>query len=663
MRTLALDIETYSSVDLGSAGVHAYCQSPDFEILVLAYAFDDDPVRVLDLCEQRGPDRLDDTDLKDQLDEWEDLWHALQDPEIRKTAFNAVFERTCLAAYTKQPMLAEQWSCTMVQAMTLGLPGYLAGVAEVMQLEQRKMESGKSLILFFSKPCSATRKNNSRGRNLPNHDPAKWRLFKDYCAQDVEVEREIRRKLDTYPAISEPKLWALDQRINDLGVRIDRQMVNNAVSFNIAYMARLEEEASNLTGLDNPRSVSQLKGWLQEQEGVEISSLNKAAISGLMDQATGNNTQRVLELRQELSKSSISKYEAMQRAVCADGRVRGLFQFYGANRTGRWAGRLVQVQNLPQNHLALLDDAREILRMGDFDGLELLFDNIPSVLSQLIRTAFIPEPGCRFVVADFSAIEARVIAWLAGETWRQEVFATHGKIYEASASQMFKVPIESIVKGSPLRQKGKVAELALGYGGGPTALVKMGALDQGLSEEELPKLVKMWRNANTRIIKLWSDVEDAALRCVTDGIPTKLQHNLRFAVTHGVFFVQLPSGRLLSYINPQLETNRFGRSALTYEGMDQVTRKWGPKETYGGKLVENIVQAIARDCLAESMLRLDAAGYRIIMHVHDEVVLEVPVTNKTALADAAAIMGKSLPWAPGLILRADGFETPYYQKD
>lgn len=664
MRTLAVDIETYSSIDLLSSGVYAYCQADDFDILLLAYAYDDGPVQILDLCGDRGPTRLDVATKSQQRDPaFLQIVQDLVDPEIMKTAFNANFERTCLTRYLGRMMPADQWSCTMVMAMTLGLPGNLAGVAEVMSLDQQKMEAGKALIQYFSKPCKPTKKNNMRARNLPQHDPEKWDLFKAYCVQDVETERAIRTALARYPKTEEPELWKLDQEINDRGVMIDRQLVENAIEFSDSYARRLEEEATNLTGLGNVKSVSQLKGWLQEQEGSEVTSLNKKDIPALMEAATGDNTQRVLELRQELAKSSITKYESMSRAVGPDDRVRGLLQFYGANRTGRWAGRLVQVQNLPQNHLALLDDARELLRTGDFEGLEMIFDNIPGVLSQLIRTAFIPRPGCRFVVADFSAIEARVIAWLAGESWRQEVFATHGKIYEASAAQMFRVPVESIKKGDPLRQKGKVAELALGYQGGPNALVKMGALDMGLTEDELPKLVRMWRNANPSIVKLWADVEEAAVQAVSEQKPAKLQYGLRFAISSGMLYIRLPSGRYLTYVNPRMDDNKFGNRALQYDGMDQQTRKWGPKETYGGKLVENIIQAIARDCLAESMLRLDRAGYPIVMHVHDEVILEVPTEQTDALEKACAVMGESLPWAPGLQLRADGFVCSYYQKD
>lgn len=653
MRKLAIDIETYSSVDLGSAGVYAYTQAEDFDILLLGYAFDNDEVGVIDLASPG-----EDAEYRLRF-----IAKYLTDPEIQKTAFNANFERTCLAEYLEYDLPAEQWSCTMIQAMTLGLPGNLAGVAEVLHLEQQKMEAGKSLIAYFSKPCKPTAKNNNRTRNLPKHDPEKWELFKAYNKQDVVVECEIRRRLDKHPAIQEPKLWTLDQAINDRGIQVDRLLVEHAISLNTEYMNRLEIEASNLTGLDNPKSVSQLKGWLSNEEGTEIGSLNKKAIPDLMKSATGDNTQRVLELRQELSKSSIAKYEAMQQAVCSDGRIRGLFQFYGANRTGRWAGRLVQMQNLPQNHLVNLDDARELLRMGEYEALEMIFDSIPNTLSQLIRTAFIPSPGCRFVVADFSAIEARVIAWLAGEKWRQEVFATHGKIYEASAAQMFRVPVESIKKGDPLRQKGKVAELALGYQGGPNALVKMGAIEMGLNEDELPKLVRMWRNANSMIVKFWADVEEAALSAVENLQPTKIQFGIRFAVSDGMLFVRLPSGRRLTYVNPRIEANRFGKTALQYDGMDQMTRKWGPKETYGGKLVENIVQAVARDCLAESMLRLAGAGFDIVAHVHDEVILDVPVTRCNALQEACDIMGQPISWTPGLLLRADGFETPYYKKD
>lgn len=661
MHQLAIDIETYSGTDLSSAGVYAYAEDPEFEILLIGYALDNDPVQVLDLCKDRGPARLDPVPKRDK--ELSAFLRLLNDPTIQKTAFNANFERTCLAQCFKCPMPPEEWSCTMVLALTLGLPGRLSDVAKVLNLSEQKMEAGTSLISYFCKPCKPTRQNNQRTRNLPNHDPSKWELFKSYCRQDVETERAIRKHLEQYPHKTEAELWALDQRINDRGIMIDKKLIENAIQINNAYCARLEQEASELTGLDNVRSVSQLKGWLSEQEGTEITSLNKKDVPELIENASCDKTQRVLEIRQKIAKSSIAKYDAMLKSVCHDDRIRGLFQFYGANRAGRWAGRLVQMQNLPRNHMPLLDDARALVREGNMDSLEILFDNIPDVLSQLIRTAFIPKPDYKFVVADFSAIEARIIAWLAGETWRQEVFAANGKIYEASAAKMFRVPVETIHKGSPLRQKGKIAELALGYGGGPKALINMGALEMGLEKEELPKLVKMWRGSNPAIVRLWSDVENAALSAVADGLKIKLQHGIEIKTESNILYIKLPSGRMLCYVNPKLETNQYNKTALTYDNTDQQTRKWSRTETYGGKLTENIVQAIARDCLAEAMLRLERAGYEIVTHVHDEVILEVPKNQTDALADACSIMGESIDWAPGLLLSADGFECSYYQKD
>ena len=649
MSICCVDIETYSSADLMKSGVYGYASAPDFDVLLFGYSLDGGPVKVMTGAELKSAGSL---------------IRILTDPSITKSAFNANFERTCLSAYLGVELPPEQWSCTMVWAMTLGLPGNLAQVAEVLQLDQKKMTAGKTLIEFFSKPCRPTTKNGKRTRNLPRHDPEKWDLFKKYNAQDVRTEMAIRDKLEAFPILQEEQaLWCLDQRINDRGIRIDTVLVDHAITCNAQHVMELEEEASRLTGLDNPKSVSQLKGWLEDNEGIQVDSLDKKAIKGLIGQTESDLTQRVLELRQELSKSSIAKYEAMQNAVGPDGRVRGLLQFYGANRTGRWAGRLVQVQNLPQNHLKQLDEARELLRVGEYEALGLIFDSVPSVLSELIRTAFVPSPGCQFVVADFSAIEARVIAWLAGEEWRQEVVRTHGKIYEASAAQMFKVPIESIKKGDPLRQKGKVSELALGYQGGPNALKTMGALEMGVPEEELPKLVKMWRNANPMIVKFWSDVEEAALAAVADLQPTKIQFGIQFFVQDNKLFIQMPSGRRLCYIRPRVATNRFGNQSLAYDGMNQTTRKWEQAETYGGKLVENIVQAVARDCLAESMMRLDAAGFKIVMHVHDEVVLDSPIEDTDALKRAADIMGQPISWAPGLLLRADGYSCPYYQKD
>lgn len=646
MRYLAIDIETYSSVDLGKSGVYAYSKAPDFDILLFGYSLDGGPVQVI-------------TDLRSKQAE---ILELLLDPDIKKTAWNASFERVCLSAYFDQNMPPEQWECSMVWAMSQGYPAALAQAAEVMGVNQQKLSTGKVLINYFSKPCKPTAKNGNRTRNLPRHDLGKWQLFIEYNAQDVRTEMAIRDKLAGRPA-PEQKLWALDQKINDTGMMISDSVVLHAIACNEQYASRLELEASRLTGLDNPKSVSQLKGWIQETEDITITSLDKKAVPELMQQDISGTTQRVLELRQELSKSSIAKYEAMLNAKCPDGRVRGLLQFYGAARTGRWSGRLVQIQNLPQNHMPQLDEARELLKLGMYDALELIFDSIPDVLSQLIRTAFIPSHGCEFIVADFSAIEARVIAWLAGEKWRQDVFATHGKIYEASASAMFGVPIEEVTKGSSLRQKGKVAELALGYQGGPGALKSMGALNMGIEESELPKLVKAWRKSNPHIVEFWSDVEEAALEAVENKTAVKIQYGITFFVHDQTLYLQLPSGRCLAYVKPRISTNRFGSKAIKFEGLNQTSRKWELTDTYGGKLVENIVQATARDCLAVAMLRLDTAGYKIVGHVHDEVILDVPLSREDALEDACAIMGKPISWAESLILKADGYRCPYYQKD
>ena len=648
MQTLSIDIETYSSADLLKSGVYKYTEAPDFTILLFAYAFNDDPVKIVDLASGEILP--------------EDVQTALTSPAVLKTAYNANFERTCLAKYFERTLPPEQWECTMVKAGMLGLPMSLDAASKVLRLEQKKDSTGKALIRYFSLPCKPTKTNGERTRNLPKHDPEKWKQFSDYCVQDVVVEMAIRNKLSFFQIpLTEKRLWHLDQNINDHGVLVDQSFVHNAIHQDIEYKDRLTKEAIELTGLNNPNSAAQLKDWLTTETGESVTSLTKEAIPVLLKSADCEIMKRVLNLRQEMSKTSVKKYEAMAKAVCKDARIRGLLQFYGANRTGRWAGRLVQVQNLPQNHLSDLDLARRLVKDNDLELLEMLFGNVPDTLSQLIRTAFIAPEGHRFIVADFSAIEARVIAWLAGERWRLQVFATHGKIYEASASQMFKVPIESVTKGSDLRQKGKVSELALGYQGGPNALIKMGALKMGIQEDELPKLVKMWRNANKAIVSYWDVVYDAAIAAV-EGTPTSIQHGIKFFTDKNVLFIELPSKRRLSYIAPKLIPNKFGGVSLTYEGMDQTTKQWGKQDTYGGKLVENIVQAIARDCLAESMIRLSDAGYNIVMHVHDETVSEMPY-GKGSLTEINEIMGRPIPWAKGLPLKADSYETTYYKKD
>lgn len=649
MRTLNIDIETYSPVDLIGSGVYPYARHEDFKILLFAYAFDGGAVVVVDIAQgEEVP---------------QEVLSALTDEAILKTAFNANFERTCIAAFYGIELPAAQWECTLVKAAMCGLPLSLAAVAKVLHLEEQKMLAGKALIRYFSIPCKPTRANGNRERNLPRHDLQKWDLFKRYCAQDVETERAIRAKIAFYEIPEmEKKLWVLDQEINDRGVMLDREMINNAIAIDETTRGRLTAQAILLTGLDNPNSAAQLKTWIEQAYGEEIISLSKQTIPEMLKNSDCEILTKVLQLRQEMSKTSVKKYMAMDKAICQDGRLRGLLQFYGANRTGRWAGRLVQVQNLPQNHLNDLNLARELVLDGDADLIELVYGNVPDTLSQLIRTAFVAKRGCTFLVADFSAIEARVIAWLAGEKWRLDVFATHGKIYEASASQMFKVPLEDVTKGSPLRQKGKISELALGYQGGVGALTTMGALKMGLQESELQSLVNAWRNANPAIVALWDEVGKAAIQAVEDGVAVTICHGITFDVKNNILFITLPSGRKLSYIRPRIDQNRFGSKSLKYEGMNQTTKQWGFQDTYGGKLTENIVQAVARDLLAEALIAVNDAGYSIVMHVHDEIVVEC-AKEAANLYDVCRIMGQPIAWAPGLPLRADGYETAYYKKD
>lgn len=647
MREMSIDIETYSSVDLIKSGVYAYASAPDFTILLFAYAFDDEPVRIVDLTAEVLPDNV---------------VCALTDPDVTKTAYNANFERTCLRQHLDLELPISQWRCSAVAAAELGLPQYLAGVAEALGLAEQKDSRGKLLINYFSKPCKPTGANGGRMRNEPAHDPDKWQTFVDYCVQDVEVERAIKRRIAQFPlAESEQRLWEYDQRINDRGVRVDRQVVQHAIRFDTAYSAQCRERAYEITGLDNVGSLIQLKEWIRKQTGEEVQSLAKEALVKLLAATDNEDVKEVLQLRLEMGKTSTAKYEAMARSVCPDGRIRGLLQFYGANRTGRWAGRIVQVQNLPQNHLKDLDYARGIVSGGDYELFKLLYGNPPQVLSELIRTAFIPSEGRRFIVSDFSAIEARVVAYLADERWRLDVFEQGGDIYCASASQMFKVPVVKNGVNGHLRQKGKIAELALGYGGSVGALTSMGALKMGLAEEELPPLVESWRAANPRIVGFWKAVERAALDAVRDK-PSALPHGLSFVKQAGILFVGLPSGRRLAYVRPRIGTNRFGSPSLTYMGMNQTKRTWERLETFGGKLVENIVQAFARDCLAESIIRLEDAGYEINFHVHDEVVIDAKYGQGSA-DEVAEIMGRPIDWAPGLPLKAEAFETNFYRKD
>lgn len=653
MTILQIDLETFSCVDLTKCGVYRYVEAPDFEILLFGFAYDDDPVRVIDLTAFE--------DIPDQV------LHDLTDPNVIKTAYNANFERTCISKQYGIKCDPLQWRCTSVWSLTLGLPGNLAGVAEVLKLEAQKDTKGKALIKYFSVPCKPTKVNGQRTRNYPHHDPEKWEEYKSYNRQDVVVEREIRRKLERFPVPDhEWKLWALDQRINDQGVRLDPVLFRQAIACDEQYETRLVREAQELTGLNNPNSTTQLKEWLADHGLDTPDGLSKEFMPALLDAASDEETRRVLELRQEMSKTSVDKFNAMDRSMCADERARGLLQFCGANRTWRWAGRLIQVQNLPQNKIKDLSVARETLRSGDFELVEMLFGSPPFVLSQLIRTAFIPSEGCRFIVSDFSAIEARVIAWMADENWVLEVFRGDGKIYEATAAQMFKVPFETIAKGRPnyaLRAKGKVAVLACGYGGGPPALIAMGALKSGIAEDELPGLIKHWRKANPNIVRLWYAAEEAAITAVREKTTVNLAHGVRYRYEAGILFADLPSGRSLAYVNPRIKPEpEFNKDGLQYDGKDQIKNKWLPQRTWGGKLVENLIQAIARDCLAESMIRLDTEGYKIVMHVHDEVILDVPI-GTGSLENVTAIMGKPISWAPGLPLRAAGFECNFYMKD
>lgn len=644
-RTLAIDIETYSDVDLISCGVYKYSSSPHFEILLIAYSVDDEETVCVDVANGEEPPK--------------EFIEMLFDDTVTKTAFNANFERTCFSNYYQHSFRPEAWRCTAVQAAMLALPLSLEGVGAVLGLNKQKMTEGKELIKYFCSPCKATKSNGGRTRNLPKDAPEKWRQFKTYCIRDVDVEKQIRQRLAKFPIPKrEQEIYCLDQRINDRGIMVDRNLVNHAVACDLLYKETATARAYELTGLENPNSVSQLKLWLKEK-GLEVDSLAKDTVKDLSMKAEGD-VQEVLKLRLATSKTSVKKYEAIDRSVCAENRVHGLLQFYGANRTGRWAGRLVQIHNLPQNHLPDLELARALVSEGRYEEVELFYESTPNVLSELIRTAFVAKPGCRFIISDYSAIEARVLAWLAGEEWRLQVFETHGKIYEASASAMFHVPIEEITKTSPLRQKGKISELALGYGGAVGALTSMGALKMGLTEEELPGLVSTWRSANPHITAFWWAVDEAAITAVRDKKPSKVGR-VSFEYKSGILFVTLPSGRKLSYVKPRMMLNKFGREGLTYEGIGE-SKKWMRLETYGPKLVENIVQAASRDILAEAMLRLGKEGFDIVCHVHDEVVLEVP-DGKSSVEEVNEIMAVNPVWTEGLPLKAAGFESPFYKKD
>ena len=646
MKHLSIDIETYSSENLAKCGVYRYCQSPDFEILLFGYSVDGGPVKVVDLASgETIPD---------------EIICAIVDDKVIKWAFNAQFERICLSRYLGGSvgtyMDPASWRCTMVWAATLGLPLSLEGVGAVLGLEKQKLKEGKDLIRYFCTPAKA--KEGTTFRHFSTDAPDKWETFKAYNLRDVETEMAIQEKLAKFPVDeSEWINYHLDQRINDRGIMLDMTMVHQAIACDDQFKRTHMEQARSVTGLENPNSPAQLKEWLAER-GVEADSLSKAAVLQMLEEADGE-VELALSLRQELAKSSVKKYTAMESVVGTDSRARGLIQFYGANRTGRYAGRLIQVQNLPQNHLPDLETVRALIREGQFDTVELLYDSVPMVLSELIRTAFVPKPGHRFFVADFSAIEARVIAWIAGEEWRQEVFAGGGDIYCASASQMFHVPVEKHGVNGHLRQKGKIAELALGYGGSVGALKAMGALNMGVPEEELKPLVDAWRLANPNIVRLWWDVDRAASTCVREKTTTECR-GIKFIYQSGMMFVVLPSGRRLVYVKPRMGVNRYGNESVTFEGVGE-QKKWLRLESYGPKFVENIIQATARDILAEAMLRLDAHGYKIVMHVHDEAVIEAPAD--TSLEDICEVMGQTPTWAKGLLLRADGYICDFYKKD
>lgn len=659
MHHLSIDLETYSSVPIAKAGAQKYIQSPDFEILLFAYSLDGGDVQIIDLAQG------------ELLPQW--LASALSDPQYIKHAYNASFEWGCLSKFMGT-LPIDQWRCTMFHGLYCGYTAGLDATGKALGLpaDKQKLSTGKALIRYFCVPCAPTKTNGGRTRNYPRHDPAKWALFKEYCIGDVTTEMEILHRLENFPVPPElEKQWQTDVLINARGVAVDMDMVRGALWIGETTRDQLTEEAVTLSGLDNPNSVKQLIQWLEEELDEELTDLRKDTVSRLLNGNLTNDTaRRMLEIRQELGKTSTKKYNAIEAAVCADGRVRGLLQFYGANRTGRWAGRLVQVQNLPRTYVEPLPLARDLVKRRETASLRALFGSVPDTLSQLIRTSFIAEPGNALVDADFSAIEARVISWLAGESWRLDVFRTHGKIYEASASQMFGVPLERIKKGNPeyaLRQKGKVAELALGYQGSTGALIKMGALDMGLTEAELPDIVNRWRDANKRIRDLWYSMEAAAVQVIQTGQPVGLRslvlaremdagNNLDFLT------IRLPSGRKLYYAHPSLGQNQWGKPSITYMGMDQTTKKWKLIETYGGKLVENCVQAIARDCLAEAIERLEAANYPVVFHVHDEVVVEC-TAERASLDDIAAIMGQPVSWAPDLPLGADGWVGAFYKKD
>ncbi|MBQ9871507.1 MAG: DNA polymerase [Eubacterium sp.] len=662
METISIDIETYSGNDLNKCGVYKYVQHPDFDILLFGYAVDGGEVHVVDLAAgEEIPD---------------EILAALSDEDVTKWAFNSNFERVCLSEWLRRNhpehftsysvegdsvgeyLDPRGWKCSMIWSAYMGLPLSLAGVGAVLGLEEQKLKEGKDLIRYFCVPCKPTKSNGGRTRNLPEHDPEKWELFKFYNRRDVEVEQSIQKKLHSFtvPDFVWEEFW-LDQEINDRGILLDLMLVKNAIALDEISKDKLSDAMKDLTELENPNSVAQMKQWLSDQ-GVEAESLGKKDVAKMIaDEDIDEDVTEALRLRQQLAKSSVKKYQAMQTAVCNDGRARGMFQFYGANRSGRWAGRIIQLQNLPQNHMDDLEQARGLVRNGDYEALSMLYDSVPNVLSELIRTAFVAGEGNKFCVADFSAIEARVLSWLAGEQWRTDVFVNNGDIYCASASAMFGVPVEKHGQNAELRQKGKIAELALGYGGSVGALKSMGAIEMGLTEEELQPLVDSWRSANPNIVRFWWDVDRAVKKAVKQREPSELK-GIRFECRSGMLFITLPSGRRLAYVKPRMGENRFGGESVTYEGVGG-TKKWERIESYGPKFVENIVQAISRDILCYAMRTLSHC--RICAHVHDELIIEIK--KDASLAAICEQMGRTPPWAEGLVLRADGYETQFYKKD
>lgn len=649
IRSFCIDIETYSDVDLSKCGVYKYVEG-DFHILLFAYAFDDEEVKIVDLaCGEELP---------------QEVLDAIDDPNVIKWAWNAQFERTCIGHYLGRVLSPDSWRCSMVHAASLSLPLSLKEAAKALKTGEQKDKAGENLIRYFSVPCKPTKTNGGRTRNLPEHNPEGWQQFKDYCMQDVRTERDIRKRLEVFPMMEhEWDYYHMDQRINDRGVLIDKHLVEQAIACDLLLSETMTKKAYELTGLENPNSVSQLKTWLQER-GIEIDSLGKKEVAAMITDLDKHSCDQealdMLKLRLQMAKSSVKKYQAADRCTCADGRARGLFQFSGANRTQRWSGRNIQLQNLPQNHISTLDEARELVKMGCFDMVESIYGNTPDILSQLIRTMLIAKPGHKFIVADFSAIEARVLAWLAGEEWRMEAFKNGEDIYCASASQMFGVPVVKHGINGELRQKGKVAELACGYGGAAGALISMGALDMGLSEEELPDLIDDWRNSNPKIVQFWWDIEKAAIESIKDHKDRQVGR-IGVSFSSNTLWLQLPSGRRLAYVKPKLQPNRFGRLSITYEGLGQ-NNKWSRIETYSGKLVENITQATARDLLAEAMWRIEKAGLDIVGHVHDEVILEVAEDGVT-VEDVCQIMNQNPKWADGIVLNSAGYQGFYYFKD